>query len=364
VLEKNSIIPQPGILPKKPKLSVCMIVRDEEKMLPRCLKSVQGVADELIVVDTGSKDNTISIATDFGAKIFHFKWNDDFAEARNESLKHATGDWILQIDADEDLPSGSIPHIKKHMLKSRVLCYFIRCDNGPECRGPRFDWFIRLFRNHPWFHYERPYHESIEPSVDKIISRDPLWKVQYEPTVIIRHFGYEPFKMPGKWERGLRIMRSYIEENPNDTYILTKLGGVCYNLGRYDEAKAYLNKALKIDPDWAETNYNLGLVLQKQKKVEAAIRCYEKAIASNPNATEAYNNLGIIYIQKGMLDNAIVKLKRALDVDPNDGEIHFLLAFTYCTKKLYGLAKQHCDKAEKLGCQVPQWFLQELKGRR
>jgi len=93
---------------------------------------VQVVADELIVLDAGSKDNSISIARDFGAKVYHFKWNDDFAEARNESLRHATGDWILQVDADEELPSSSIPLLKDRMLRSTTLLYVIICDNGPR----------------------------------------------------------------------------------------------------------------------------------------------------------------------------------------------------------------------------------------
>ncbi len=101
-------------------LSVCMIVRDEEKVLSRCLKSVEGIADELIVVDTGSKDNTITIAKDFDARVFHFEWCDDFAAARNESLKHATGDWILQIDADEELPASSVPPWEKQCQANGV----------------------------------------------------------------------------------------------------------------------------------------------------------------------------------------------------------------------------------------------------
>ena len=89
-----------------------MIVRDEEKNLVRCLKSVVPVVDELIIVDTGSKDNTIDIAKEFGAKVFLFEWCDDFAAARNESLKHATGDWILQLDADDELLPTSIPPLQ------------------------------------------------------------------------------------------------------------------------------------------------------------------------------------------------------------------------------------------------------------
>ncbi len=309
-----------------------MIVRDEEKMLLRCLKSVQSIADELIVVDTGSKDNTISIAKNFGAKVFHFKWNDDFAAARNESLKHATGDWILQIDADEELLSSSIPHLKDDILRSMVLYYLLRCDNGPRCREPRFAWISRLFRSHPKLRYHRPYHEGVDSSIENLILAEPRWQVQYEPNIIIRHYGYERSEMSKKRERGLRVMKSYLKENPNDALVLTRLGGVCCDLGHYDEAEAYLKKALLIKPDWSETNYTLGVILQEQVKPEAAMRCYKKAIAADPYLAEAYVNLGAIYIQKGMLDSAISELKRALAINPDLALAHSQLGLAYKNK--------------------------------
>jgi len=310
----NQTIPQPGILPKNPKLSVCMIVRDEEKMLPRCLKSVQGVADELIVVDTGSKDNTISVAKDFGAKIFHFKWNDDFAAARNESLKHATGDWTLQIDADEELLSGSIPRLKNRMLESRVLCYFIICDNGPTFPGPRFNWVGRLFRRHPKLRYHRPYHERVNCSVENLVTAEPGWQILHDPDIIICHYGYEQSELHRKCERGLRIMKSHLKKSSDDAFILTKLGGICCDLGHYDEAEAYLNRALQINPDSSETNFCLGLTLQRQKKLEAAIRCYRKCIATDPFGAEAYCTLGEIYIQKGNYEEAIKYFDKAMEL--------------------------------------------------
>ncbi len=323
------------MLPKEPSLSVCMIVRDEENMLPRCLRSVQDLADELIVVDTGSKDNTISIAKDFGAKIYHFKWRDDFAAARNESLRHATGDWILQIDADEELLSGSIPNLKDRVLESRVLCYVIRCDNGPRCAGRRFHWSGRLFRNHPWVQFSLPYHESIQQSVDKLISKEPRWQIQHEPNIIIRHYGYEHSESHRKYERGIRIMKSYLKENPNDAYILNRLGNACGGLGRYDEAETYLDKALEINPDCSETNYSLGLTLEKQGKPEAAIKCYKKVIAADPGFAEAYENLGAIYVQKGMLDDAISVLKRALGINSDLVLGHSLLGEAYYMKGMF-----------------------------
>ena len=88
-------------------LSVCMIVRDEEEMLGESLESVSGVADQLVVVDTGSTDATVEIARSHGAEVHHFQWIDDFAAARNQSIRIATANWILWLDADERVEPGN-----------------------------------------------------------------------------------------------------------------------------------------------------------------------------------------------------------------------------------------------------------------
>ncbi|MFC1618615.1 glycosyltransferase family 2 protein, partial [Candidatus Neomarinimicrobiota bacterium] len=97
-------------------LSVCMIVRNEARMLPGCLNSLTGVADQIVVIDTGSEDDTAKIARSFGAQVYDFPWGDDFAAARNESIRHASGDWILWIDADERLLPSSIEFLKRSLV--------------------------------------------------------------------------------------------------------------------------------------------------------------------------------------------------------------------------------------------------------
>src|SRR5205823_1109121 len=86
----------------KVQLSVCLIVKNEERFLAQSLKSVREIAQQIVVVDTGSTDRTVEIAKEFGAEVHSFTWCDDFSAARNVALEHATGDWVLALDADEE----------------------------------------------------------------------------------------------------------------------------------------------------------------------------------------------------------------------------------------------------------------------
>jgi glycosyltransferase involved in cell wall biosynthesis len=98
---------------KKNTLSLCMIVKNEEDNLERCLESVREVVDEMVIVDTGSTDGTVAVAEKFGARVFHHPWQGSFSEARNHALGFAVGDWILQMDGDEELEREDIPILKK-----------------------------------------------------------------------------------------------------------------------------------------------------------------------------------------------------------------------------------------------------------
>jgi glycosyltransferase involved in cell wall biosynthesis len=89
-----------------------MIVHNEEGHLPRCLESVRGIVDQIVAVDTGSHDHTTAIAEQFGAEVYQFEWRDDFAAARNESLCYARGEWILYLDADEQLDADSTQNLR------------------------------------------------------------------------------------------------------------------------------------------------------------------------------------------------------------------------------------------------------------
>src|SRR5262249_53411265 len=97
-----------GPMPVRPRVSLCLIVRNEEQNLPACLAPVAPLVDEMVVVDTGSIDNTPRVAAELGARVFDFAWQDDFAAARNESLRRASGDWALWLDADDRLDAANV----------------------------------------------------------------------------------------------------------------------------------------------------------------------------------------------------------------------------------------------------------------
>jgi len=337
---KEKTIPIPGNLPQRPLLSVCMIVRDEEQVLARCLKSVQGVADELIVVDTGSTDGTVAIAEKFGAKIFHFEWCDDFSAARNESLRHATGHWILQMDADEELKKASLSPLRKAMGHPRCLCYLVRCDSRPAKDSKRFGnlerfahtyWIPRLFRNHPGIYYTRAYHEMVKESVDAVVVEESKWKIVQKQSITIRHFGYELSEE--EWEkkslRGLRIMTSYIESNPDDAYILDKIASLHNRLGQYDEAISRSRQALDIEVENADFHYNLAFSYQMKGMLDEAVKAYEKALKLDDNLVDAHYNLAMVYEKKELTAKAIVGYKKAVSLDPDFFDAHAELGFLY-----------------------------------
>ena len=145
------------------KLSACMIVKNEEKIQEKSLPTLSKYVDEIILVDTGSSDNTVELAKKFGAKIFHFAWINDFAAARNESLKHATGDWILWIDADEFLKEEDLKQLRASLEESKDEAHnltiyeaeFGKCEK--KVNYPR----VKVFRNNKGYCFVRPINEQL-----------------------------------------------------------------------------------------------------------------------------------------------------------------------------------------------------------
>ncbi len=206
-------------------LSVCLITRNEEKNLPRALASVRGIADEVIVVDTGSTDRTVEIAKELGAVVCHFPWCDDFSAARNFAISHARGDWIFLLDSDEELLAESVGEIRASMAREDALAFFVRRQDLKVADRPDFYsmmWQLRLFRRRDDLRFQGRCHPDFHPRIGEIEARTGL-RV-YESTITMRHYGYIGEMVPAKLRRGARLLELELRDRPGQLYYLIEYG--------------------------------------------------------------------------------------------------------------------------------------------
>lgn len=210
------------LAPRAPRLTVCLIVKNEEVFLGQCLKSVRALASQIIVVDTGSTDRTVEIAKEFGAEIYAFAWNDNFAAARNAALEHATGDWVLMLDADEELPAAQHAKLRADLAKADVMAYRLPLVNAGQHDGRSF--VPRLIRNAPGNFYFGRIHEQVFSS---LLPQCQAWGLRTAlGTAEILHHGYtkEMVRDRNKIERNLKLLPQAIAENPTDVNLVLNLG--------------------------------------------------------------------------------------------------------------------------------------------
>ena len=199
---------------RKPRLSVCMIVKNEERFLGQCLASVKDIADELIVIDTGSTDRTVEIAREHGAQVGHFEWCNDFAAARNASIAPATGDWILFLDADEELSPAEKTELPRLLIQTQISLYRLPLINTHQ--GEKSQSYVpRLFRNPPGLMFYGCVHEGVLSFIEKTCNP---WQLSIDfCNLKILHHGYDPAVMQerNKIQRNHDLLRNAILENPN-----------------------------------------------------------------------------------------------------------------------------------------------------
>jgi hypothetical protein len=212
-----------------PSLSAALIVRNEERFIRDCLRSIENSVDEIVVVDTGSSDDTITIARDFGARVDCFSWRDDFAAARNYSLGLCRTDWVLYIDADERLGHSSrfpiAPLLAERWLAADVLFQ-------PKTNYTRYR-LTRLLRVDPRLRFEGLIHETFLPSL-KIASRD-------DPSFIgltameLDHIGYEG-DLSAKHKRNLPLLQRCVVEHSTRVFYWFHLAETLLGLHSFEEA--------------------------------------------------------------------------------------------------------------------------------
>ncbi len=218
-----------------PKLSVCMIVRDEAERLPGCLESIQDLHAELIVVDTGSTDETVAIARRYGARVEQFTWIDDFAAARNESLRYASGDWRLWLDADERLDPAAadlLYHLPPRAKRPTIYQVHLR-NFRPGGQQVTMSMSHRLISHHRQIRFAGRIHEQVQASLKA------AGGVEKPSGLILDHHGYdlEGEAMAAKLRRNRPLLEEMVREE-GSTYALFTLG---QNYAMTDETEAALD---------------------------------------------------------------------------------------------------------------------------
>ena len=346
-------------------LSLSMIVRNEAERLERCLASVAGFVDEMVLLDTGSSDATIAIAESCGAVVHQLPWPGDFAPARNEALAHVNGDWVLVLDADEWLLPEARQPLQSLMAEPDLLLINLLRQELGAAQSP-YSNVSRLFRRHPAIHWSRPYHSMVDDSVLALLEKEPHWHLADCDVPALAHDGYRSDLLASgaKAERLRQAMEADLAANPGDPYACAKLGSLEVSEGNRERGIALLQQGLarcpasrhperyelllhlaialssSSDPKHACQLYrqalelplpprltlaarlNLAALLQEpsttsQGALEEACELCRQACAAAPELALGWLHLGISERRRGQLPAAIAAYRSALERDPS-----------------------------------------------
>jgi len=329
-------------------LSLCMIVKNEEENLKSCLSQLVNFVDEIIIADTGSSDNTKTIASEFTDKIYDFKWCSDFSKARNFSISKASNDWILVLDADEFIVDFNRDNLNKFIndFSSKNKVGRIQRINIMDDSNDNKKYIERVNRlfNRKYFHYEGIIHEQIVALNNKTYKTENV-------DIIADHVGYtkEVLNRTDKIKRNIELLDAAVKNNSEDPYLYFQLGKSYYMLKEYKTSALYFEKALTFELDFrleyvedlVETygyslinngRYSDALILENclqvysglpdfhflmgliymnnaifEKAVESFLECtkFPYAKVEGTNTYNAYYNIGVIYEVLGFREKAM-----------------------------------------------------------
>jgi len=304
------------------RLTVCIIAKNEEQFLGQCLQSVRGVANQIIVVDTGSTDRTVEIAREHGAEVYSFPWCDDFSAARNAGLEHATGDWILALDADEEMPAAQHEALRADMKKPGAIAYRLPLTNrGREIEGQSF--LPRLFRNVPGAYYFGRIHEQVFPTLVKYCH---AWGLGIRlGTAQLLHHGYakDVVQDRKKIERNLRMLRLAVPEHPDDPNLVMNLGLELMRSGELSAGLENYREAFRlmsaqppgdVSPELREALLTqFTCLLYKVRDYDEIVRVLHTPVAKNGGLTASLHfALGLAYHELKQYGEAAEQMRQCL----------------------------------------------------
>lgn len=330
----------------KNEISLCMIVKNEENNLQRCLDSVKDIVDEIIIVDTGSTDKTISIAESFGAQVYSFLWRNNFSEARNESLKYATKDWILIMDADDEFcceDKEAFLQLISSNLEENLLCFFETlnyCGSYADSNNISINLNPRLFKNNYCYRYEGEVHNQLINYQNK--TKDVCIPIR------IYHYGYLDSNIKGKNKRtrNITLLEEQIKKEPDNKYAYFNLGNEYFALNDMSKALDYYYKSYEnFNPNAGYgfiliirivlVNYFMGLYIKALEFADLGIQYY-------PKFTDLHFFKASIYKSMERPTLAIKEWEKCIELGEPPSELKFLYG-TGSFKAMYELANIYME---------------------
>ncbi len=310
-----------------PRLSLCMIVKDEAHFLPKCLESSHEFVDEIVVVDTGSTDDTAKIAAAYTNKVYAFDWQEDFAAARNFSLENAEGDWIIVLDADEVIEPDHWQRIRSLIAETKRDAFFLSERNytyeafeggflpvqvktpyTKDFPGYKLHYIARLFRNIPSIRYRGHVHEVVDQS---------LGEDQFELSdIVIHHHGEQNEQRPKK-ERQLnylRLMEKDLGSDPSGRLYATAASIRLHYLEDYPKAISYYDEAIRHGWQVQECRENQALAHYLSGNLDQAYSLYSGLLGDGYRTVNVCINFANIAVKRREFTLAADELEQAIQL--------------------------------------------------
>lgn len=308
------------------KISTCLIAKNEAVNIGRCLESIKSISDEIIVVDTGSTDNTVEIAKSFGARVYFYEWDNNFSNAKNYALDKSTGDWIIFIDADEYFDANTpknLLQVLKHFNDNKkydAILFKMYNTEGYSGRIISVNPIVRAFRGHNKIRFFGAVHEQ---PLNKDNTLNAANITDY--SLIIYHTGYSTSILPEKVSRNLEILKNEIADNNITSLTYYYMSSMNNNLNNSEETIKYALLALK-EPEFGKTIMAYQpyvflidhMVRLKNKYTSEEIEKYIKeALIRFPTHPEIWYMAGNTRKAQGDYASAIECYKKALECNKN-----------------------------------------------
>lgn len=331
--------------PDRPSVSLCMIVKDEGKGLGACLHVAKKLVDEMIVVDTGSTDRSRDIATIFGASSVSYAWNNDFSAARNVSLSHARGDWVLVLDADEIIASQDHEALRKllvetqagttaYSIETRNYAYVANAygwqanDGSYPQHEAGFGWVpsrkVRLFPRRSDVQFCFPVHERLEPTI-----RAAGIEIVH-CTIPVHHYGdLNQDKKLQKARSYFQIGLTKLDQLKNDRPAIRELAVQAGELQRWTESIELWQRLLELQPNYVEAYVNISGALWQLGRYTEALASAQRAAKLEPGVKETWFNIAVSQLMLGHAQKAADLLETLTRRQPAYLSAQFMLAAAY-----------------------------------